>query len=89
MKRIVPIAEYRHLITIEEGHIVTLSDGTEGEILEKNETHFVVDSNHPLAGMTLRYEVTVKGIRQARPEELQAGMPLPQYENGCGGQGCC
>ena len=32
-----------------------------------------VDSNHPLAGATLNFEVTVVGVRQATPQELSHG----------------
>jgi FKBP-type peptidyl-prolyl cis-trans isomerase SlyD len=34
-----------------------------------------VDANHPLAGQTLRFEVTVQGIRDATPEEIRNGRP--------------
>ena len=33
----------------------------------------VVDGNHPLAGMTLVFEVTIKGIRQACSDEIEHG----------------
>lgn len=34
-----------------------------------------VDANHPLAGQTITFEVTVEEIRDATPEEVRAGIP--------------
>ncbi len=36
-----------------------------------------VDANHPLAGKSLHYEVTIVGIRDATAEELASGQPQP------------
>ena len=32
-----------------------------------------VDANHPLAGVTLNFDVTVVGVREASSEELEHG----------------
>jgi FKBP-type peptidyl-prolyl cis-trans isomerase SlyD len=32
-----------------------------------------IDANHPLAGKTLHFDVSVLGVRDASPEELQHG----------------
>ncbi|MDH3513911.1 MAG: peptidylprolyl isomerase [Gammaproteobacteria bacterium] len=34
-----------------------------------------VDANHPLAGQTIRFEVTVQNIRDATAEEIRNGRP--------------
>ena len=34
-----------------------------------------LDRNHPLAGVPIRFEVTLAGVREARPEELEHGHP--------------
>lgn len=36
-----------------------------------------VDTNHPLAGHTLRYQVNVLDVREATRAELAKGHPLP------------
>jgi FKBP-type peptidyl-prolyl cis-trans isomerase SlyD len=35
-----------------------------------------VDANHPLAGQTVTFEVTVQRVRDAKPDEVRAGKPL-------------
>jgi FKBP-type peptidyl-prolyl cis-trans isomerase SlyD len=35
--------------------------------------HVVLDGNHPLAGIALRLDVTVRGVREASDEEIEAG----------------
>jgi len=37
----------------------------------------VLDANHPLAGMALRFSVVILTVRSATEEELQAGVSLP------------
>ena len=38
----------------------------------------VLDGNHPLAGMALRFSVVVLAVRAATEEELRRGVSLPQ-----------
>ncbi len=35
-----------------------------------------IDGNHPLAGLTLNFEVTVTDVREATPEEIEQGSAL-------------
>lgn len=37
----------------------------------------VVDGNHPLAGQSVRFDVEVRNVRPASPEELQDGVVDP------------
>lgn len=37
-----------------------------------------IDFNHPLAGETLHFHVSVVAVRDASPEELQSGHPRPR-----------
>jgi FKBP-type peptidyl-prolyl cis-trans isomerase SlyD len=41
-------------------------------VIEVNEDSVLVDANHPLAGMTLHYEVEVKTVRGATEAEIEA-----------------
>ncbi len=45
-----------------DGHIYTLTDIAQGQA--------VLDGNHPLAGMALRYDITVEAIEPATAEEI-------------------
>ncbi|OFC69531.1 FKBP-type peptidyl-prolyl cis-trans isomerase [Alteromonas confluentis] len=42
-------------------------------VIEVNDDHVVVDGNHPLAGITLQFDVEVVEVREATPEELDHG----------------
>jgi FKBP-type peptidyl-prolyl cis-trans isomerase SlyD len=44
-------------------------------IAEVDAAGIVLDGNHPLAGKTLHFAVTVRGVRQATAEELSHGHP--------------
>jgi FKBP-type peptidyl-prolyl cis-trans isomerase SlyD len=37
----------------------------------------VLDGNHPLAGMALRFAVEILAVRTAKPEEIAQGVSLP------------
>jgi FKBP-type peptidyl-prolyl cis-trans isomerase SlyD len=41
-------------------------------VTEVYPTHVVLDGNHPLAGMALRMHITVRDVRPATPEEIEA-----------------
>jgi FKBP-type peptidyl-prolyl cis-trans isomerase SlyD len=56
------------------------AEGEDGQslpvwILSVEEERVMVDFNHPLAGHTLDFEVTVDGVRDATSEELAHGHP--------------
>jgi len=38
----------------------------------------VLDGNHPLAGMALRFSVEIVAVRSASPEEIEREVSLPQ-----------
>jgi FKBP-type peptidyl-prolyl cis-trans isomerase SlyD len=42
-------------------------------VTEVYPTHVVLDGNHPLAGIALRIDLTVRDVREATDEEIEAG----------------
>ena len=60
--------------TASEGDEVVLEDEDGDEavahVVEVSDDEIVVDGNHPLAGLTLRYRVNVREVREATPDEL-------------------
>ncbi len=59
-------------------------------IKEIQDDTVVVDMNHPLAGKTLVFDVVIRSVRHATPEEIEAlNAPAcdPEDTSGCGG-GC-
>jgi FKBP-type peptidyl-prolyl cis-trans isomerase SlyD len=63
----VPSAEGEEESDDDEIEIYTVTDIAEDRV--------VLDANHPLAGMALRFWVQVSEIREATPEEVDHGHP--------------
>ena len=81
-----------------EGNIVPMSDAEghrmNGIIREVKEETVTMDFNHPMAGKTLNFEVTVVEVRDVTPEDLasQGGCGCGECGGSCGehecGEGC-
>lgn len=73
----VPRSEFPEDVEIEPGDILSATDpdGDEVDFLVKEvrEDSVLVDFNHVLAGKTLHFEVTVREVRAATPEEMEHG----------------
>jgi FKBP-type peptidyl-prolyl cis-trans isomerase SlyD len=52
-----------------ESKIYTVTDIADGKV--------VLDGNHPLAGMALRFSIKILTVRAATPEEITQGVSLP------------
>ncbi len=63
-------------------------------VKEIGEETVIIDFNHPLAGKTLMFTVTINNVRDASAEEAMTGIPAEnkQDDDGCcgtgGGTGC-
>ena len=53
----------------EDGQLYTVTDVAGGKV--------VLDGNHPLAGMALRFALEIITVRPARSEEIERGVSLP------------
>ena len=53
----------------EDSRFYTVTDIAGGKV--------VLDGNHPLAGMALRFFCEVVNVRSAKPEEISRGVSLP------------
>jgi len=84
-------------IDLEEG--MTLygqgEDGSTVQVIVKEigEESVIIDFNHPLAGKTLMFNVTINNVRDASAEEVMTGIPAEnQQDDDCcgtgGGSGC-
>ena len=72
--RIEPAERYGEGVAVgmeieEDEHVYTVTDIAEGKV--------VLDANHPLAGMALRFSCEVVSVRTAKPEEIARGLSLP------------
>lgn len=55
-------------------------------IKEIRDDEIVVDGNHPLAGKTLHFDISVEAVREATIEELSHGHVHGSGHGNCGGQ---
>jgi FKBP-type peptidyl-prolyl cis-trans isomerase SlyD len=72
--RVEPIERYGEGIAVgmeieEDSSFYTVTDVADGKV--------VLDGNHPLAGMALRFVCEVLSVRSAKPEEIARGVSLP------------
>lgn len=74
-------------VSVDDEFVAEGPDGTHlvMRVIDVVESGFIVDTNHPLAGLNLRYEVKVLAVRDATDEELaEAEAELDDDACGCG-----
>ncbi|MDN3658153.1 peptidylprolyl isomerase [Ferruginibacter paludis] len=84
-----PIQAYRHTGFVNVDDVIQMPDGREATIVAADENYLTADANHPLAGQTLYYDVTIKSIRAATQEEIFTGQPISAMQCCSGKPGCC
>jgi FKBP-type peptidyl-prolyl cis-trans isomerase SlyD len=72
--RVEPLGRYGEGVTVgmqieEHGRLYTVSEIAGGSV--------VLDANHPLAGMALRFSLVILAVRSATKDEMQRGVSLP------------
>ena len=72
--RVEPLSRYGQGIAVgmqieEDDTLYTVTDVAADKV--------VLDANHPLAGMALRFSLVILAVRQASEEEVRSGVSLP------------
>ena len=72
--RVEPLERYGEGVAVgmeieEDARLYTVTDVADGKV--------VLDANHPLAGMALRFSSVILSVREATQEELKRGVSLP------------
>jgi FKBP-type peptidyl-prolyl cis-trans isomerase SlyD len=72
--RVEPVARYGEGVAVgaeieEGGELYTVTDVADGKA--------VLDANHPLAGMALRFSLVILTVRAASEDEKRRGVSLP------------
>ena len=72
--RVEPLARYGEGVAVgmeieEDATLYTVTDVADGKV--------VLDANHPLAGIALRFSCVILSIRPATEEERERGVSLP------------
>lgn len=67
----------------------TTDDGEQTVIVvEKTDEYVIVDGNHPLAGIDLKFDVEILEVREASAEEIEHGH-VHQEKSDCCSSGTC
>jgi FKBP-type peptidyl-prolyl cis-trans isomerase SlyD len=83
-----PRDEFEDELELELGMQFNLTDEDGEEIvvtvIDFDEDSVVVDGNHPLAGVTLNFDVKIHEVRPATPEEIEESGSHSCDDEGCG-----
>ena len=79
----VPLAKFNEKESIFVGAELQLHDGTIARVTNIADEMVSLDFNHPLAGKTLDFDVSVEHIRKATAKELEEGRIQVSKEGSC------
>lgn len=80
---------FNNLETFEIGSIIQVPGGSEARLLQKDNSHILVDANHPLAGEQLHYKISIASIREATSNEIKWGRTENEITICSNQPGCC
>lgn len=75
----VPVSQFDDVNEVRAGMIFQTKSGAETQVvrvLAVEGDEAIVDGNHPLAGITLQFELQIYNVREATAEEERIGYPL-------------
>ena len=90
--QVIPRSVFDEVEGLEVGHQIQIEDqnGTRIAAVTKiEEGHVTLDGNHPLAGMTLNFDIAIVDVRDATKEELEHGCVGGQNDCDCGCHDSC
>ncbi|MEQ6885835.1 peptidylprolyl isomerase [Salicola sp. Rm-C-2C1-2] len=79
MVRKMPRSMFQGVEKLEEGMKFQTDSGDDAKVVKVvgfEDDQVLVDANHPLAGITLYFDLEILEARDATPEEIEAGEPL-------------
>lgn len=75
----IPLTKLEHLPNLKVGSFIEINtpEGVQiASLVELSETTATLDTNHPLAGELLVFNIKVEALRQATAEELEQGVVI-------------
>jgi len=84
--QVIPRSVFADIQGLEIGHQIQIEDQNGARIVEVTkieEDSVTLDGNHPLAGITLNFDIDIVDVREATKEELEHGCVGGHGECGC------
>ncbi|WLQ11554.1 peptidylprolyl isomerase [Hahella aquimaris] len=77
--QLVPANQFEGVDELKPGMLFQTQSGDERKVIKVVSLHgekVLVDANHPLAGLTLYFEVHVRSVREATDDEIKSGYAV-------------
>ncbi|ABC28599.1 FKBP-type peptidyl-prolyl cis-trans isomerases 2 [Hahella chejuensis KCTC 2396] len=79
LMQMVPANQFEGVDELKPGMLFQTQSGDERRVIKVVSIHgekVLVDANHPLAGLTLYFEVHVRSVREATDDEIKSGYAV-------------